>query len=486
MNEKELQNLINKVIIIKHETRTIEIKAAAFGCPSRLYDTLSSFSNQDDGGTIVFGIDEQNDYALCGVYDPQDLQKCINDQCLQMEPPIRPLLTVTSIDDKYFVSAEIPGIDVAQRPCFYKGRGRLKGSYIRVGDSDEPMSEYEIYCFESYRKNIQDELRIADKATTDILDKNLLEIYLQRIKQNRPNLMQMDNQRICELVGLMHDGKCTIASLMAFCHFPQLLYPQFSVTAVVIPGTRMGDIDGNDVRFKDNMRIEGNIQEMVEQSVNFVNRNMAHAIRFDPISGKRIDDVDYPIIAVREAILNALIHRDYSIYTQSIPVQIRMYDDRMEIINPGALYGRLSVENLGKTHGQTRNPVLISVLEAMGVCENRYSGIPTILREMEQNGKPEPVFVSQRGYFSISFSKGTISTQQMRDLKANEQLLEFLKEPKTRFEIAEFLGYDSVSYAIKTCVAPLIEKGIVEMSDPLHPRSKHQKYFTKTYGRTEN
>ncbi len=77
----------------------------------------------------------------------------INEQCLQMEPIIRPLITVAKKNDKYFVSAEIPGIDIADRPCYYKGRGRMKGSYTRIGDSDEPMTEYEIYSYEAFKRS---------------------------------------------------------------------------------------------------------------------------------------------------------------------------------------------------------------------------------------------------------------------------------------------------------------------------------------------
>ena len=87
-------------------------------------------------------IDEKDNYKEVGVYDPQDIQKKINEQCLQMDPKVRPLLTVVEKNGKYFVSAEIPGVDLSERPCFYQGRGRVKGAYTRVGDSDEPMTEY--------------------------------------------------------------------------------------------------------------------------------------------------------------------------------------------------------------------------------------------------------------------------------------------------------------------------------------------------------
>lgn len=81
---------------------------------------------------IVFGVDEKQGFREVGVYDPQDLQKQVNNQCLQMDPVVRPLFTVLEKDGKSFVAAEIPAVDLAERPCYYKGVGRIKGSYIRA------------------------------------------------------------------------------------------------------------------------------------------------------------------------------------------------------------------------------------------------------------------------------------------------------------------------------------------------------------------
>lgn len=150
MTTEELYDKLKLIQKMKCKTQNLELKSAEQGYPKRLYDSLSSFSNQDDGGIIVFGIDEKQDYKEVGVYDAQDIQKKINEQCLQMNPVVRPLITVVEKENKKFVSAEIPGIDLADRPCYYQGRGRLKGSYTRIGDSDEPMTEYEIYSYEAY------------------------------------------------------------------------------------------------------------------------------------------------------------------------------------------------------------------------------------------------------------------------------------------------------------------------------------------------
>ena len=158
MQEQELFKLIDNIKNIKTELNNLEIKAAFKGCPEKLYDTLSSFSNQDNGGIIVFGIDEKKDYLICGVYDTSDLMKKISEQCKQMEPPVRALFTVINYDGKNIVSAEIPGIDYYNRPCYYKGIGKYKGSYIRVGEADEQMTEYEIYSYESYKQRIKDPL----------------------------------------------------------------------------------------------------------------------------------------------------------------------------------------------------------------------------------------------------------------------------------------------------------------------------------------
>ena len=109
MQSEDLKKLISDIRRMKTETQTIELKSAAKGCPTRLFDTLSSFSNQDDGGIIIFGIDESDNYSVNGVYDAQDLQKKVTQQCKQMEPVVRALFTVCEEDGKIIVSAEIPG-----------------------------------------------------------------------------------------------------------------------------------------------------------------------------------------------------------------------------------------------------------------------------------------------------------------------------------------------------------------------------------------
>ena len=473
MTSEELLQQLKNIQNIKCETQTLELKSAEKGCPTRLYDSLSSFSNQDSGGVIVFGVDEAQGYREVGVYDAQDIQKKINEQCLQMEPVVRPILTVVEKEGKSFAAAEIPGIDIAERPCYYKGKGRLRGSYIRIGDSDEPMTEYEIYSYEAYRKKYQDDIREVTRASLQALDKMALDKYIILLKEGKPKLAAMDEQSIYELMSVTHNHNVTLSSVLLFSPYPQAYFPQFCITAVVVPGKEVGEVDDDGARFLDNARIEGTIPEMLEEAISFVKRNMRKKTIINPATGKREDRTDYPITAVREAILNALVHRDYSIHTEGMPIQILMFEDRMEIRNPGGIYGRMSIDQLGKVQADTRNPVLALALEVLDITENRYSGIPTIRREMKAYNLMPAEFSDERGNFIVRFYKKTLENST-----EDNNLIEFCRTPRSRKEISEFLKIKSVAYAMKRYVQPLIESGKIKLTIPDTPKSTQQKYYS--------
>ena len=478
MTVEELMEKLELIQKIKCETATLEIKSAEQGCPQRLYDTLSSFSNQDDGGIIIFGVDEKQGYKEVGVYDPQDIQKKINEQCLQMEPVVRPLLTVLEKNNKFFVSAEIPGADITDRPVFYQGKGRVKGSYTRVGDSDEPMTEYEVYSYEAYRKKYQDDIRAIDRVSFASLDQDLLERYIELLKKGKPRLAAISNDEIYELMSIKRDKRITLSAVMNFCPYPQAYFPQLCIIATVVPGTEVGTVGDQGERFTDNQRIEGNISDMLDGTMQFVNRNMRIKTIINPHTGKREDRPDYPVTAVREAVLNALVHRDYSIHTERMPIQLIMFEDRMEIRNPGGIYGRIKIDQLGKVQPDTRNPVIASELEVLKVTENRYSGIPTIRRMMQEYNLQQPEFIDERGSFIVKLYKDVMEqTAVDMDGVDNRELLLFCKTPRTRKEISDFLGLNSVTYAIQTRIMPLVERGIIKMSIPEKPKSPKQLFY---------
>ena len=468
---EELKTIVLNITSSKTETQTLEIKAATLGCPTRLFDTLSAFSNQDSGGVIIFGIDESRNYEITGVYDAQDIQRKVTEQCKQMEPTVRALFTICDIGGKTVVSAEIPGVDVSLRPVFYRGVGRIKGSYIRMGDSDELMNEYEIYSYEAFRKRIRDDLRtITGKGINDI-NNDVLATYLSQVKSERRNLANnVSDSNILDLMGITNKGELTLAGLMCFSLFPQGIYPQLCITAVSLPGFEMGVVGRDGERFIDNKRITGSISDMLEEAVEFVRRNSRTKTIIDD-NGRRIDKLEYPLRAVREAILNALVHRDYSIHTENVPIRIEMYRDRMEITNSGGLYGKSSIDALGTVQADTRNPTLANILELLKVTENRYSGIPTIRNEFMLADLPTPIFSAIRGEFKVVMKNGLYRG----DSSTVESILEFCEKPRSRAELAAFLG-KSKNHVMAKVIAPLLENGSIKMTIPEKPKSSMQKF----------
>jgi len=479
MTTEELIEKLELIQKLKCETPTLEIKSAEQWCPKHLYDSLSSFSNQDDGGIIIFGVDEKHGYKEVGVYDTQDIQRKINEQCLQMDPIVRPLITVAEKNGKFFVSAEIPGVDLSERPVFYRGKGRLKGSFTRVGDSDEPMTEYEVYSYEAYRKKYQDDIRVIERVSFASLNKELLTKYIELLKNGKPKLASLPDSEIYELMSIKRDDLVTLSAIMNFSPYPQAYFPQLCIIATVVPGIEIGILGEQGERFLDNQRIEGNISEMLDGAMQFVGRNMRTKTIINAQTGKREDRTDYPMAAIRETILNALVHRDYSIHTEGMPIQIIMYENRIEIRNPGGIYGRIKIDQLGKVQPDTRNPVIASELEVLKITENRYSGIPTIRRTMQEYNLPQPEFADERGSFIVKLYKyGKRTTNVVTEEIEDKGLILFCKKPRTRKEICDYLELNSVTYAIQTYVMPLIDKGIIKMSIPDKPKSPKQLFYS--------
>ncbi len=475
MTENELKELVTKISTLKCETTDIEIKAAKEGTPTSLYDTLSSFSNTH-GGTIIFGIDERDGYELVGVKDPQTLQKKVTEQCLSMEPPVYPLFTVAGVADRIVVSAEIPEMEAFLKPCYYKGKGKSKGSYIRVGESDLPMNDYEIHALEAYKFRMSDELRLLDNVESSSLSDALLDGYIAKLVTKKPNLSTLSKDDIAKSEGILDkEGHPTLCGMLNFGKLPQSYAPNLDILALRCATNEYGKEDANGIRFIDNKRIDGTLLSMFTDALAFVYKNTKQSTYINPNTGLREDKSEYPLKAIREIILNALMHRDYSRFTENCPIRIEIYDDRIEISNPGGLYGRLTLDELGKTRGDVRNPRIAGILEVMDAAENRYSGIPTIYEEMKKAGLLPPKFEVLRDTFKVTLFNAKMGNEASK--KIFDEIVEKCQTPRSKEYLAKEFGFDGdhPSYFVNTYIKPLLEKGVLKYTIPNKPKSKNQK-----------
>ena len=340
------------------------------------------------------------------------------------------------------------------------------------------MTEYEVYSYEAFKRKIQDELRVVERAELDAFDQTALAEYFIQLRRAKPNLAKQSNEKILQLQGLVDHEKPTLAGLMMLGEYPQAFFPQLSVTAMVVAGTEIGELGVNGERFIDNQRIEGTLTQMLEGTMAFIRRNIRNATIIDE-NGKRADRTEYPMVAVREIVLNALIHRDYSIHTDHSPIRVILYQDRLEVENPGGLYGRITIDELGKAAADTRNPFIAGGLEVLLGTENRFSGIPTVMQEMDKAGLEPAVFESRRGVFRVTlFNHRNLLEQQSSAhlTKSMQKILAYCAEPRSRIEIARHLDIETPSYVVQKYLRPLMEMGLLRLTIPEAPKSKNQKY----------
>ena len=474
MQQKQFIDLVEKILAQKAETPDIELKAAKVGAPDAIYDSLSSFSNTT-GGIIIYGINEKDDYNICGVKDPAALEKRIVEQANEMEPTIRPIINIFKYKGKYLLAIEVPELDTFNKPCFYKGKGKFKGSYIRVGEADLPMTEYEIYSYDAFKHKAEDELRTNSRLDINTFNENFLNSFISKATIIKPNLMNLDKLTLSKINGFLDNKEQpTICGIMLFGKYPQLISPNLDIIAVKCSTNEYGIEDSNGVRFIDNKRLDGSIPQMLQAAINFIQSNMKRSTVISK-QGKREDVSEYPLKAIREIVLNALIHRDYSIHTENEPIRIIMYNDRIEISNPGGLYGRLTLDELGKTKSDVRNPFIAAALEIMEVTENRYSGIPTIYSEMKTAGLLSPKFENSRGSFKV-----TLFNEKKNNAIDDDFILKitaFCSVPRSKNVLAKEFGFDEKhpSHFINNYILPLIEKGILAYTLPNKPKSKFQR-----------
>jgi len=361
---------------------------------------------------ILFGLDESSDFSIVGVGDAHRLQEDITHLASElMEPTLRPEFVVDEVEDETVVAVEIEEVDAAQKPCFYKQAGLPKGAYIRVGNTNRQMNEYEVFGYLSARGQPTHDEEVVTDATIDDLDQDLIKGYLDRLRSSRPRAGFLDGslQEIMKRLRVLANDngliRPTIAGLLMFGKYPQEFFPQMMITFVQYFGTTEDEKTPQGARFLDNRSFEGSIPEMVEQAENYVLGAMRKSALVEGMF--RRDILEYPREAFREAIANAVAHRDYSPYVRGSHIQIQMFADRLEVHSPGGLFGNVTVENLEEEHS-TRNARLMRMMEDMHIVENRGSGIKAMLQSMREANLEPPKFGDRRSSFRVTFLNHTL------------------------------------------------------------------------------
>jgi ATP-dependent DNA helicase RecG len=420
--DAELAEIIGNLRVLGADIADVEVKNGSGGLPKSLRETLAAFSNTR-GGVVILGLDEGRGFTPAGLRDPAKLAADLGSMCSsEMDPAVRPLIQAHQFEGEQLVVAEIPELDPAQKPCFYIGAGMTKGSFVRVSDGDRRLSAYEVQVMLSSRGQPRDDEQAVPGIGIEHLDQASVEALIARLRISRPYAFKdLDYLAVLRRAKVLVPDQAdqdalSLAGLLALGAYPQERFPQLMITFVHYP-TVAGVQSVAGERFLDNVTLEGPVPIMARDTLAAIRRNMSR--RAVIADAGRQDVWEYPETALREAVVNALVHRDLSSSARGTQIQVEMYPNRLVIKNPGGLFGPVTIDNLGEEGiSSARNATLIKLLEDVPlpgetrtVCENRGSGIRSMLDSLLRAGMSPPQFEDRISSFTVTFPNHTLLSE---------------------------------------------------------------------------
>lgn len=353
--------------------------------PETLAECLVAFAN-GDGGLIVLGLDE-NGRPTQEIWS-EEAEGALREAAGLCRPPVPSQWQMTEAD-----WGTVIGIRVARSldlHSLYDGR-----VLIRSGSRNRPLSGDEIRDLAGSKQTGEFETKVVAGALPEDLDPDIIKEYLDGREERGVARISSMEEILFEIGATDREGQPTTAGILLFGKNPQMFFPQSSVVFVKFPGTEPRGENGG-IGYGRRDEISGPLARLVARAWNIVFEEMRVGASVDTLERREL--TEYPRFAVREALVNAVAHRDYRIKGRRI--EIRMYADRLEIISPGGLPGYMTLDNLVEEHF-SRNPRLVNGLYQWGYIEELGLGIDQMIEEMVEAGHAPPVFKATQHNFSV-------------------------------------------------------------------------------------
>lgn len=449
----------------------VEAKAAAGGYPESLGPTLSALANLPGGGWVILGVDENADFRAVDLVDVNALRQAVVSKARQAyDPPVAVEVSMDAVDGKPVVLVRVGETPPSAKPCRIRSTG---DAYMRFWDGDYRLSEVEVQGFLANRTQPSFDREAVPGASRDDLDPAIVRTVLATARRSDTRLARVaDDMTLLRKLGVITDGdEVTVAGLLALGDYPQQWFPNFVIQAAVAAD----ESDAPDVRYGDVRRFSGPIPVMLDEARAWVRQRGRERVVADP-DGRVRTEPDYPGVAVRELLSNALVHRDLAPWSASRAIELRLLRDRFVLTNPGGLFG-VTLDRLG--HEQmtsARNLALIRLCQYVELDDGRVvealaSGIPEVLRTVREAGLPEPAFFDQGLRFTAVLFRPTVRTISEPKASRTDSRLRSLTEAERRVlgaiktggstaaELAEQLGRSTS--AIHKTLTRLRAKGAV-------------------------
>lgn len=405
-------------LIAQGEGETLEFKKTT-GQLSRAIETLTAFANTK-GGTVIFGVDE--DGIVVGQLVADSTIRDISNKIIDaISPRLYPSVSADEVAGKQVILVSIP--EGASKPYVTRDH-----PYKRVGSTNQTMArdEYERLLLERNRHRMLWDMEVNEHASISDLDEELVRRFV-RIAQEARNLGVSEHLPLDEILSgldMLKEGSLTNGALALFGKRPQSRFIQLHVRAARFKGNSKDE-------FIDNQRFEGNLFDLYDRIQRFISSHLRIAGKVPNDFSLRTDTPEYPLDALREATVNAIIHRDY--YDPSGFTEIAIYDDRIEIWNNGMLPTGISFPDLLKPHRSVlRNPLIAKAFFLNGAIESWSRGTLKILELCRNAGLPEPEYAENSGGVEVTLRKSEAMAQTPERLTETQQkILQYLDSHDT-------------------------------------------------------
>lgn len=431
----------------------LQLEVLTESAAEHLAETLVAFANTD-GGTIVLGVDARGDITgELQLEDAESLLRAALTLC-------RPLVATEwqQFEDRAGIAVAIRVGRSSELHALADGR-----VLIRSNATNLPLDGGKITQLAATKASADFELDTVSGATRDDLEPDVMKDYLQRrAARLGRDLRQSDTEIFAAIGAVDGQGHPTVAGLLLFGKDPQFFIPQSGLVYVRFAGNEPrapGGLPG----YRRREEFNGALAQVIEKVWSILLQEMrGEAI----VRGlQREDRMLYPMFAVREALVNAVCHRDYRLTGRR--VELRQFDDRLEVSSPGGLPGYITLDNIVEEH-YSRNPRLVNGLFEWGYIEQLGLGIDRMIEEMLQAGHPPPEFRATPYSFTVVLRRsgdnqprvmppweGQMNERQMR-------ALQYLQK-NSRITNREYrdLCPDMSPETLRLDLADLVDKGLV-------------------------
>jgi len=406
-------------LIEREESETLEFKKSLSEW-KEIVETVSAFSNTK-GGIIVVGLDDYKNLVGINI-SKGTIENLTNEILNNTEPKIYPEIEVVSKEGKKLILIKVDKYPFDVVLAFGRPFKRVGKNTVRMN-----KDEYKRRILEIHKKEIYfDGQPLTDAKINDVDDEKSKQFVKKAREERKLDVDEKEPTRdILKKLKLLKGDSLTNAAILLFGRTPEKFFNQIGIKCVKFKGI---DVTGEMLDFKE---IENDLFTEVEEVEKFIFSNISLKAWIEEGKIKRQERWEYPPKAIREALVNAIVHRDYRSPSK---IQIRIFDDRIEFWNPGRLPERWTVETLKEEHtSEPFNPLIARMFFWIGYIEEVGTGTNKMIKWCKEWGLPEPDFQTKSGNIVVIFRKSKFTEEYLERLgldKKEMEIIQLMREKK--------------------------------------------------------